>query len=263
MSNVIVTPMYEGTFSVGLDKELNRIGKDDPPKKGALKLSINPFLIDEGERKILFDAGIGDLFGGDTTIQTILDNLDELGVSDFEISDVFLSHLHFDHMGGLVNRENGYPELTFPDANVWVSEKGWNQLRNNIEEYDESKIEFFHFLDSHAELRFLSDEEKALPHVKVKKIGGHTEFHQLLIYENGNEKYLMAGDVIGTRGAINRTYAAKYDFEPEQSMKVRKDLQKLAYSENYTFLAYHETESSKFKLTDYDKNKGYTVEKVL
>lgn len=262
MSTVKVTPLYEGTFSVGLDKLFNRIDKSDSPKKGALKLSINPFLIDEGDKKILFDVGIGDLFGGDTSIQTILDNLDEQGVSDFEVTDIFLSHLHFDHIAGLANRTNGYLELTFPEATIWASEKGWNQLRNNIDDHDESKIDFFHFLDSHANLRFISDDEQPLPHVNVKKIGGHTEFHQLLRYENGNSKYLMAGDVIGTKGAINRTYAAKYDFDPEQSMKLRKELQELAYKEGFTFLAYHETDSPMFKLVDFDKSKGYTVEKI-
>lgn len=261
MSTVKVTPLYEGTFSVGLNKQFNRIEKNDPPYKGALKLSINPFLIDEGDRKILFDTGIGDLFRGDTSIQTILDNLDEQDVSDFEITDIFLSHLHFDHIAGLANRANGYLELTFPEATIWVSENGWNKLRSNIDDFDDSKVEFFHYLDSHANLSFLSDNDQPLPQVKVKKIGGHTEFHQLLTYENGDNKYLMAGDVVGTRGAINRTYAAKYDFDPEQSMKVRKELQELAYNEGYTFLAYHETESPLFKLIDFDKRKGYRIEK--
>ncbi|MEX0823795.1 MAG: hypothetical protein WD008_05360, partial [Balneolaceae bacterium] len=57
--NLPVIPLYEGTFSVGLDKKFNRINRNDTPKKGALKLSINPFLIKDGNRNILFDAGLG------------------------------------------------------------------------------------------------------------------------------------------------------------------------------------------------------------
>jgi glyoxylase-like metal-dependent hydrolase (beta-lactamase superfamily II) len=259
MSNVFVKPLYEGTFSVALDKIFNRISREDPPHKGALKLSINPFLIDEGDRKILFDAGIGDLFGGDTSIQTILDNLDEESISDFEITDIFLSHLHFDHMAGIANMQNGYWELTFPESTVWVSESGWKQLRTAIDKQDEEKRDFFHFVDSHAKLKFLSADDNPIPNVKVKRIGGHTEFHQVLFYENGEDRFLMAGDVIGTKGAINRTYAAKYDFNPEESMKARKDLQELAYKEGYTIMAYHETDHPLFMLSDYDEKKGYTI----
>ncbi|REL33285.1 MBL fold metallo-hydrolase [Rhodohalobacter sp. SW132] len=256
-----VTPLYEGTFSVGLDKEFNRIDRNDPPKKGALKLSINPFLIQDNDRNILFDAGIGDLLGNDTTIDTILENLDNHSVQDYEITDIFLSHLHFDHIAGIANQKNGYWELTFPDAAIWVSKAEWEKLRSIIDEQDDSKRDFFYFVDSHADLHFFeSDVEEPIPNVRVERIGGHTEYHNALFYENGDSKFVMAGDVIGTRGAVNRTYAAKYDFDPKQSMEQRKRIQELAYKKNHAILAYHETDHPVFKLTDYSENKGYNIE---
>lgn len=263
MSNVKATPLYEGTFSVGTDKKFIRIDKNDPPLKGSLKLSIQPFLIQDGERNILFDAGLGDLFGNDTSIDTILNNLDEQSVSDYQITDIFLSHLHFDHMAGLANQKKGYWELTFPDAAVWVSKDEWEKLRNTIHMENEIKADFFHFVDSKADLKYLSDQKTPVPHVRTEKIGGHTEFHQALFYENGNNRYVMAGDVIGTRGAINRTYAAKYDFDGKQSMKVREELQLMAYKKGYIFMTYHETYHPLFKLVGYDEKKGYTIENIL
>ncbi|MCC5914552.1 MAG: MBL fold metallo-hydrolase [Balneolaceae bacterium] len=260
MSNVTVKPLYEGTFSVGLDKQFNRIGKADPPKKGGLKLSIQPFLISEGKRNILFDTGIGDLFGGDTSIDTILTNLDEHGVSNLDVTDIFLSHLHFDHMAGLANRANGYWELTFPEADVWVNQKAWTKLEENIDEHGEDKAEFFYFLDSHANIRFTDEQSNPIEHVRVETIGGHTEFHQALFYENGENRYVMSGDVIGTRGAINRSYAAKYDFDPKTSMSERDRLQKLAFEEGYVMMAYHETDTPLFRLTSYDKKKGFQIQ---
>lgn len=262
MSKVTAAPLYEGTFSVGTDKVFNRIQKTDPPKKGALKLSINPFLIQDESRNILFDTGIGDLFGHDTSIETILTNLEYHGVSDFEITDVFISHLHFDHMAGLAHRSNGYWELTFPDADVWVSRKGWEKLNQHLDKQDDDKQDFVLFLESRASLNFLDDEASPVPHVSTKTIGGHTEFHQALFYNNGDKRYLMAGDVIGTRGAINRTYAAKYDFDPQKSMKMRDELQKLALEEGYTLMAYHETDYPMFQLAGYDSQKGYTIKNI-
>ena len=257
------TPLYEGTFSVAIDKIFRRIGKDDPPHKNALKLSINPFLIQDDERVILFDAGLGDLLGRDTSISTILNNLEEEGISDFEVTDIFLSHLHFDHMGGLAHRSNGYWELTFPDADIWVSEGGWKKLESNIDSQEDAQRDFFHFLESHATIKKIKDDDaQPIPHVRTKKIGGHTEHHLALYYENGAHKYVMAGDVIGTRSAINRSYAAKYDYEPKQSMAVRKEIQELSYREGHVIMAYHETHHPMFKLTSYDENKGYKMETV-
>jgi glyoxylase-like metal-dependent hydrolase (beta-lactamase superfamily II) len=260
MSDFSIHPLYEGTFSVATDKVFKRINRDDKPLKGALKLSINPFLICDEKNTILFDAGIGDLFGGDTGIDTILSNLEDHGVADYDITDIFISHLHFDHMGGLANRQNGYWELTFPEAAVWVSGDGWKKLEAGIEKQEDEKQEFFYFLNSQDSIRFMEKNDSPIDHVTAKWIGGHTEHHYALYYKNGNHKFIMAGDVIGTRGAINRTYAAKYDFDPEQSMKIREELQEQAFEEEYAFLAYHETDMPIFRLTAHHPKKGYTIE---
>ncbi|MDZ7757931.1 MBL fold metallo-hydrolase [Rhodohalobacter sp.] len=262
MSKVNVKPLYEGTFSVGLDKNFRRINREDPPNKGALKLSVNPFLIQDGEKNILFDVGLGDLLGENTSIDTILENLADEGIEDFEITDIFASHLHFDHIGGLANRKNGYWELTFPDATIWISKNGWEKLRESLDKVSDDEKDFFNFIDSHANLSFLDDDEKRVGHVRTKKIGGHTEFHRVLFYENGEDRYIMAGDVLGRRSAINRSFEAKFDFDPKQSLKVRNELQELAYEENYAIMTYHESDYPIFRLTDYNEKKGYKIENL-
>lgn len=263
MSKVNAIPLYEGTYSVGLDKKFRRINRDDPPNKGALKLSINPFLIQDDERNILFDVGLGDLLGENTSIDTILGNLQNEDIEDFEITDIFASHLHFDHIGGLANRKNGYWELTFPDANIWVSKNDWEKLGNNLDKVSDDEKDFYNFINAHADLCFLDDDvENRVGHVRTKKIGGHTEFHHALFYENGEDRYIMAGDVLGRRSAVNRSFEAKFDFEPKQSLKVRNELQKLAYEDNYAIMTYHESDYPIFMLTDYDKKKGYTIKNI-
>lgn len=257
----IALPLYEGTFSVGLDKKFNRINREDPPAKGALKISLNPFLIKTSERNYLFDVGIGD-FGEGTSTETIKKNLAGHGLTEYDITDILVSHLHYDHIGGLAGKSSGYWELTFPDAKVWVSKKGWEKVLSLEEYYDEEKTEFASFLDAKADLHFLDDEDQPYPDVLVKKIGGHTEFSQVLLFDDGNQKYLMAGDVLATRGEVNRKFAAKYDFDSKRSMKTRRELAMKAYREGFTVMGYHDSHHPLFNLVDYDENQGFTIKNV-
>lgn len=254
-------PLYEGTFSVGLDKNFNRIDREDPPEKGALKISLNPFLIETDDRNYLFDAGIGD-FAEDSSTEVIKENLNRVGLTEYDITDIFASHLHYDHIGGLAGKSEGYWELTFPDANIWVSKHGWQKVLKQEVYQDEEITEFIHFLDARANLQFLDEVDEPYPDITVKKIGGHTEFSQVLLFNDGNEKYLMAGDVLATRGEVNRKFAAKYDFDAKQSMKIRNELTKKAYDENFTIMGYHDSHHPLFQLYDYDEEKGYSIKNI-
>ena len=254
-------PLYEGTFSVGLDKKFNRIGRDDPPERGALKISLNPFLVQTAERNYLIDVGLGD-FGEDTSTETIKENLAEYGLSEYEITDIICSHLHYDHTGGLAGQDSGYWELTFPDARVWVSRGGWQKAMDQDIYEDEKVTEFLHFLDAKADLHFLDEEAQPYPEISTETIGGHTEFSQVIWFDDGNARYMMAGDVLAVRGEVNRKFAAKYDYEPERSMAMRKKLLKKAYEEDYTIMGYHDSHHPLFRLSDYDEDKGYTIENL-
>lgn len=261
--SVIAAPLYEGTFSVGLDKRFCRISRDADPARGALKISLNPFLIRHRaeNRNILFDAGIG-CFGQDTSTDTIKANLEKHGLTEFDVTDIFASHLHYDHIGGLAGRDSGYWELTFPEARVWVSRKGWEKVRGLETYYDEEKTEFVHFLDAKADLRFLGNDDNPLPGIRVRHTGGHTEFSQVLYFDAEGRKYLMAGDVLAARGEVNRKFAAKYDYDAETAMKVRRELTRQAWKENYTVMGYHDSFHPLFRLTDYEEKQGYTIEPV-
>ena len=257
----IAHPLYEGTFSVGLDKKFNRIDREDPPAKGALKISLNPFLIQSGDKNFLFDVGIGD-FGEDTSTEIIKENLADHGLTEYDITDIFVSHLHFDHIGGLAGRSSGYWELTFPDANLWVSKQGWEKVINMDEFYDEEKTAFAHFLDAKAKLNFLDEEDQPYPEVTVKKIGGHTEFSQAIFFDDNNQKYLMVGDVLANRGEVNRKFEAKYDYDAKQSLKMREELTRKAHKKGYTVMGYHDSHHPLFDLTEYDEQQGYKIKTV-
>jgi len=254
-------PLYEGTFSVGLDKKFVPMDRKGKPAKGALRISIQPFLLHAPDKKILFDTGLGE-FGEGTTTKTLCKNIAAHGLNEYDITDIFLSHLHFDHLGGLANRDNGYWELTFPHAKIWVSRMDWEKVMAKDIFYDEEKTEFIHFIAARGDIHFLSDHDYPYPEIEVLKVGGHSEFHQAFFYRLDDSKYLMAGDVLPTKGHVNQKFAAKYDFDPQQSIQVRQKLVKIAYEEHMVILAYHSSETPMFRLTDYHEKQGYSIENV-
>lgn len=259
MSKSAVFALYEGTFSVALDKEFRPMERNGKPESGALRIAIQPFLVKTKNRNVLIDTGLGE-FGVGTQIDTLLNNLAEQEIEPEDISDIFLSHLHFDHTGGLGNRKNGYWELTFPFAKIWVSKRELDKVLAQDIFYDDEKTAFMLFLQAHADFNFYEDVNgKPYPEFEITFIGGHTEFSVAIFYTDSDIKLLMAGDVLPTKGHVNAKFAAKYDFNPKQSIEARAILAQRALIENRIVLAYHSSESALFRITEYADEKGFVI----
>ena len=255
-----VKPIYLGTFSVGLDKKFNRINREDSPQKASLKLSMNPFLLQFDGKNIIIDPGLGDL-DQESHIPALLEGLHEFGLSTDDITDVFLSHLHFDHCGGLAHKQNGFWELTFPNAKVWLSAQEWEKLKT-IEQKNPLKEQFIDFIDIHADLNLVHDNDNPFDGVTARVIGGHTEFSLAWLFNFGGNRFIHAGDVIGTKGHVLRRFAAKYDFDGKISQQRRDELIAMALDEDYVFLAFHDNEMPVFKIKEKNENNTYILQEV-
>jgi glyoxylase-like metal-dependent hydrolase (beta-lactamase superfamily II) len=267
-----VHALREGVFSVGLDRSFVPIAPTDPPARGALKLSINPFLVkipasgdalhEAPARNILIDAGLGEFSEGGS-LDALRQNLARHGLTELDITDVLLSHLHYDHMAGLAHQENGFWELTFPDATIWANRSEAEKALAKELFYDEQKTEFLHFIANRASFELIDEGEGPFPGFRSEVIGGHTEFSLAwsftLSFSDRQQTFLMAGDVIGSKGALLRKYAAKYDFDAEKGMESREMLKKRALDEGLILLAYHDVESPLMRLTGHDAKSGYDI----
>lgn len=174
-------------------------------------------------RIILIDTGAGDKqlkllsfykFYGLTDLG---EELQKRGISRNDVTDVVLTHLHFDHCGyvTLENKETGSHDLAFPNAKHWVSE---SQLQSFIHPHPLEKASFMQenmdLAIKKGVLQLIQDDTWICPEIHLKLYNGHTK-GQIAPYIKGKERtYVFAGDVIPLAASVSPHWISAYDTSP-------------------------------------------------
>ena len=177
------------------------------------------------ERKI-FDHGDGWLTGG----------LKTLGMEPGDITHVVLSHLHFDHCGGIVQRrESGAFEAAFPRARIFVQ-------RGEIEVARDSRNERLRAAYRHigdclepvgAMIEALSGDTEIVPGVSAIVTGGHTADHQVAVVQSGGESFVHLADIVPTRSHMRGPWNQAYDLDAIRTMEQKAGYLKRAVEERW------------------------------
>jgi len=207
-------------------------------------------LIEEGDRLILIDTGIGNkqddkffshfyLHGEDTLDRS----LDAKGFSRNDITDVFLTHLHFDHVGGAVIRKDEILVPTFEQAKYWSNEKHWNWALNpNAREKASFLQENILPLQQSGQLNFLKEEEgiQFSDDFKVRFAFGHTDAMMLPQINYKGRTIVYAADLLPSTGHIPLPYVMAYDMFPLQTLKEKQAFLQEAASNDYVLFLEHD-----------------------
>jgi glyoxylase-like metal-dependent hydrolase (beta-lactamase superfamily II) len=198
-----------------------------------VRLAMRCLLIETGDKLILIDSGTGDKqleylkyydFVGVISFET---ELNKLGFSCSQITDVVYTHLHFDHCGGSTryNSDKTVVELTFPNATHWVGEAQWkNFLNPNIREGDSYFPENIQSIHEAGKLKMVSENQWLCPDVELRLFNGHT-VGQLVSYIHSDEKtYVYVGDVIPLAACLPVAWISAYDTYPITAMEEKKAL---------------------------------------
>jgi len=198
-----------------------------------VRLAMRCLLIETGDKLILIDSGTGDKqleylkyydFVGVISFET---ELNKLGFSCSQITDVVYTHLHFDHCGGSTryNSDKTSIELTFPNATHWVGESQWkNFLNPNIREGDSYFPENIQPIQEAGKLKMVSENQWLCPDVELRLFNGHT-VGQLVSYIHSDEKtYVYVGDVIPLAACLPVAWISAYDTYPITAMEEKKAL---------------------------------------
>jgi glyoxylase-like metal-dependent hydrolase (beta-lactamase superfamily II) len=234
-----------------------------PDEKNRITLACRALLVREGRRNVLCEAGIGAFFepklreryGVQEESHVLVDSLAKLGIAPEEVDVVVLSHLHFDHAGGLLEawREDAAPRLVFPNASYVVSEAAWDRAKNPHPRDRASFIpELQGLLEATGRLEIVRGNRSALlgDAYSFTYSEGHTPGLMLTRVEGSAEgPVTFLGDLVPGAAWVHVPITMGYDRYPELLIDEKKALLESIVAENGWAFFTHDPEIAAARIT--------------
>lgn len=220
-----------------------------------IDMAARCLLIENGERLTLIDTGMGNkqsdkFFGyyykwGDHSLDK---SLNKYGFHRDDITDVFLTHLHFDHCGGSIqwNKDKTGYEPAFKNAFFWTNEDHWKWATEPNEREKASFLkENLLPMQESGQLRFVSRDNKAYKEESEMDFGilfvdGHTEKQMIPHIQYKDKTLVFAADLLPTAGHIPLPYIMGYDTRPLITLKEKALFMEMAVKNNYYLFLEHD-----------------------
>lgn len=233
-----VFTLYEGSYSVAADKKFLPFDpkKDNPKDRPAsLFIHVQPFLVQLNDTLILLDTGLG--YSNENGDMILHENIRKAGFDPEDVKYVLMSHLHFDHSGGMVHQVGNMMELSFPHATYVIQRGEWESAFTNTS--SSYRTEIFDFLQRNAQLEFVDESGVFSAGISHELTGAHTPFHQAWLLDDGKDKVFFGGDVLPEPEELLRKFIAKYDYDGRKAMELREEYGKRAALDHWNCLFYH------------------------
>ncbi|PTM12991.1 MAG: MBL fold metallo-hydrolase [Bacteroidetes bacterium] len=245
-----------------------------PDEQNLCTWAMRCLLIETADRKILVDTGIGNK--QDERFRshfhphgeaTLLGSLAARGLAPADITDVLLTHLHFDHVGGaLMLDAQGHPVPTFPNATYWSNERHWRwAMEPNPREAASFLKENFLPLQTQGRVQFLDvqdDDLPWLPGIKLRFVYGHTEAMMLPIIEHAGQTLVYAADLLPSSYHLGLPYVMSYDVRPLLTLEEKARLLADATAGNWIIAFEHDPRLGATRLQTNEKGRWVAGEEV-
>lgn len=226
--------------------------KVTPDDKNRIPMALRVLLIQGGGRTILVDTGIGDKWSardaaiyaiehGESSLETALLTA---GLRCEDITDVILTHLHFDHAGGATRRStSGKIEPRFSNARYYVQAQNLQWAKRPVEKDRASYlVQDFEPLLEHGVLEMTDGPGDLFPGISVRVSHGHTTGLQMPVVSDGKTTLVYAADLIPTRAHVALPWVMAYDLRPVVSIAEKKALYARAVSERWVLVYEHDAD---------------------
>lgn len=201
-----VTALSDGTVVLPVDKLLSNVKPDvvtsmlaKSYQKAPLETSVNGYLINTGSKLVLIDTGAAGLFG--PTLGKLVANLKASGYTPEQVDEIYITHMHPDHVGGLV--ADGKP--VFPNAVVradtreggfWLSQANLDKAPADSKGFFQGAMASLNPYVAAGKLKAFDGETELVPGIRAVPAAGHTPGHTIYVVESDGNKLVVWGDLM-------------------------------------------------------------------
>jgi len=217
-------------------------------ERNRIVLAMRPLVV-RGMRTMIIDAGLGDdtsekfreRYGVDRT-RHLDHTLAEAGLSVDDIAIVLATHLHVDHAGGFTVRDAaGRVRPRFPRAQYVVRRGEWDDAAHpNARNRASYVADNYLPLADAGVLQLVDDDQTIMPGVKVRRTGGHTRHHQIVLIESGGKKAAFVADMMPTQAHVEDAWISSFDLYPTDTLSAKEQLAKEAVEKDILVFFEHD-----------------------
>jgi glyoxylase-like metal-dependent hydrolase (beta-lactamase superfamily II) len=241
-------------------------------EKNMIPMAMRCLLVEDGNRLILIDAGMGtkqnDKFFGHYYLHgdySLDKSLKDAGYHRDEITDVFLTHLHFDHCGGAIDwneSRSGY-RPAFKNAQFWSNKEHWDWAINpNGREKASFLKENILPLEESGQLAFIEGDVFS-ENIQIIRVSGHTESMMLPLIQYKGRKILYAADLLPTPVHIPQAWVMAYDTRPLLTLEEKPRILEQAATENWVVFFEHDIQTECASLEKSDRGVRHAASFLL
>lgn len=223
-------------------------------EKNLCVMAMRCLFVETENRRILIDTGVGNKhelkFYQPHNLKDIVEEIKGIGYEPHEITDVVLTHLHFDHCGYATCFDKDKKAIpTFTNATYWLSKAQWENYRSPLlYEKDAFYPENIEPIYNANQLKLIDEDMELLKGFSLKLYDGHTPGQIAAFIDTKNEKIVYPGDVVPTSAHVSLGWLSAYDNNAALAMEEKKRLLDKVVEEERTAIFYHDAKTVSAKV---------------
>ena len=228
-----LTVLSDGTVELPVDKLLKQPAEKTNKallksfEKSPLETSVNGFLVNTGSKLVLIDTGAGGLFG--PTLGRLAANLKAAGYQPEQVDEVYITHMHADHVGGLIGGEKrGFPNAVVragkADADYWLSQANLDKAPAEMKGYFQGAMASMNPYVAANKFQPITQDGELVPGITSHATPGHTPGHISYMIESKGQRLALIGDLMHVAAVQfdNPSVTIAFDSDEKMAESARK-----------------------------------------